>query len=174
MFSTKMSKNQQLMPGTCAGVLPEIAEIDASVQVKDTEPKRILVTGRYPYVGKSFARFMHRWPDTYQADMFPVKRGCWKKADLSEYDAVLYTGMAGSCEKLSGNYKYSCERDAWRAVKTADLAKKARVKMFFYLSSLHVYGTDTRIIMDYAYGQMLAGIGRADTLIAEAVRAEYD
>lgn len=140
MFSTKMSKNQQLMPGTCAGVLPEIAEI--------TEPKRILVTGRYPYAGKSFARFMHRWPDTYQADMFPVKKGCWKKADLSEYDAVLYTGMAGSCEKLSGNYKYSCERDAWRAVKTADLAKKAGVKMFLYLSTLHVYGTDTRIITE--------------------------
>lgn len=161
MLSIKMPKNQEITPGKYAGnisgkntkrnnenILPHTAGINAFAQLDGIEKKKILVTGMYPYVGRAFACFMCRWPDRYRTDLTGIKRKVLKETDFSGYDAVLYTGMAGSCKEFSEKYTKLYKKDAIRAARTAGLAKKAGVNMFVYLSSLHVYETGLQMITE--------------------------
>ncbi len=128
MLSIKMPKNREITPEKYAGNIS--GKSTKRNNANGMEKKKILVTGMYPYVGRAFACFMCRWPDRYRTDLAGIKRRVLKETDFSGYDAVLYTGMAGSREEFSEKCTKLYKKDALRAARAAGLAKKAGVKMF--------------------------------------------
>ncbi|MRX73003.1 NAD-dependent epimerase/dehydratase family protein [Bacillus lacus] len=102
--------------------------------------KRILITGVNSYVGKSFKKWVQRYPDEYYIDSISLRKESWKEKKFSSYDAVLHVaGIAhvSSDPKMAGLY-YKINRDL-----TIEVAKKAKaegVKQFMFMSSIIVYG----------------------------------
>ena len=178
MLSIKMPKNQEIASGKYAGNISgkntKRNNENAFVQADGMEKKKILVTGMYPYVGRAFACFMCRWPDRYRTDLAGIKRRVLKETDFSGYDAVLYTGMAGSREEFSEKCTKLYKKDALRAARAAGLAKKAGVKMFVYLSSLHVYESGLHMITAETPVCPADARGRAELYAEKALRELRD
>lgn len=107
---------------------------------------RILVTGASSYIGRSFCRYMERFPAWYQTDTISMRDEVWKKLDFSKYDAVLHTvGLAHVREtKENADQYYRVNRDL--AVEAAKQAKAAGVRQFVFLSSMSVYGLEEGVI----------------------------
>lgn len=102
--------------------------------------KRVLVTGKDSYIGKSLEKWLMREPDKYNVDTVDMKDGAWKEKDFSEYDIVFHVaGIAhvSSDPKMEDLY-YKVNRDL--TIETAEKAKAEGVKQFIFMSSIIVYG----------------------------------
>lgn len=102
--------------------------------------KKILITGKYSYIGTSLENWLMREPDQYKVDTVDMKDGSWKEKNFSIYDVVFHVaGIAhvSSDPKMEDLY-YKVNRDL--TIETAEKAKAEGVKQFIFMSSIIVYG----------------------------------
>lgn len=112
--------------------------------------KRILITGKDSYIGRSTKMWLERMPGKYQVDEIDVKNGTWKETDFKPYDCVFH--VAGIVHQkqapdelyMAINYKLA-----------VDVLKKAiqdGVGQFIFMSSGAVYAQSDkrhgRIVLD--------------------------
>lgn len=111
--------------------------------------KRILVTGKNSYVGKSLEKWLENYPDRYLIESISLRNDSWREKDFSKYDVVFHVaGIAhvSSDPKMEEMY-YKVNRDL--TIETAKKAKAEGVKQFIFMSSIIVYGdssSDKRVI----------------------------
>jgi nucleoside-diphosphate-sugar epimerase len=108
--------------------------------------KKILITGKNSYVGKSLEKWLGKYPDRYSIDSISLRNDSWKEKDFSEYDVVFHAaGIAHIKETKANEYLYyKVNRDL--AYDVAQKAKIEGVKQFIFISSMSVYGTETGVI----------------------------
>ncbi|MFL2095840.1 NAD-dependent epimerase/dehydratase family protein [Marinilactibacillus psychrotolerans] len=108
--------------------------------------KKILITGKNSYVGKSLEKWLENHPDRYSIDSISLRNDSWKKKDFSDYDVVFHVaGIAHIREtKENAPYYYKVNRDL--AYEVAQKARIEGVKQFIFLSSMSVYGIETGVI----------------------------
>jgi nucleoside-diphosphate-sugar epimerase/glycosyltransferase involved in cell wall biosynthesis len=102
--------------------------------------KKILITGKSSYVGKSLEKWFGNYPDRYLIDSISLRDDSWKEKDFSRYDVVFHVaGIAhvSSNPKMEEMY-YKVNRDL--TIETAKKAKAEGVKQFIFMSSIIVYG----------------------------------
>ena len=105
--------------------------------------KKVLITGKNSYVGKSLENWLKKYPDKYSIDTICLKDESWKGKDFSGYDVVFHVaGIAhvSSNPKLKEIY-FKVNRDL--TIETAKKAKDEGVKQFIFMSSIIVYGDST-------------------------------
>lgn len=102
--------------------------------------KKILITGKNSYVGRSFRSWLQSYIDNYEVDLISLRDGTWNEQNFSRYDSILHVaGIAhvSSDPKMEELY-YKVNRDL--TIEIAEKAKAAGVKQFIFLSSIIVYG----------------------------------
>jgi len=102
--------------------------------------KKILITGKNSYVGRSLEKWLGNYPDRYSIDSISLRNDSWREKDFSGYDVVLHVaGIAhvSSDPKMEEMY-YRVNRDL--TIETAKKAKVEGVKQFVFMSSIIVYG----------------------------------
>ena len=125
-------------------------EKEEKVMVK----KKILITGKTSYIGRSFQKYIEIYnqknPEMrYEVDAISVRDEKWKKYDFSQYDVVLHlAGIAhvdigkGNAKELEKEY-YRVNRDL--TIEVANKAKVSGVKQFIFMSSIIIYGESAPI-----------------------------
>lgn len=108
--------------------------------------KRILITGKNSYIGKSFQTWLAQYPEEYEVEAISVRGDEWKDKDFSRYDVVYHVAGIAHIKETKKNEElyYQVNRDL--AVAVANKAKNEGVKQFIFLSSMSVYGLDEGII----------------------------
>ncbi|TDL78997.1 NAD-dependent epimerase/dehydratase family protein [Peribacillus frigoritolerans] len=108
--------------------------------------KKILITGKNSYVGKSLEKWLRKYPEQYSVDLISLRDDSWKKKNFSEYDVVFHVaGIAHIKEtKENADIYYKVNRDL--AYEVAYKAKVEGVKQFIFLSSMSVYGIESGVI----------------------------
>lgn len=102
--------------------------------------KRILITGKGSYIGRSFIEYCKKNEIDFEIDELDVRGEEWNTFDFSSYDSVFHVaGIAhnSSDPKLEDLY-YAVNRDL-----TVEIAKKAKqdgVSQFIFMSSMIVFG----------------------------------
>lgn len=102
--------------------------------------KRILITGKNSYVGKSLVNWLGDFGDDYSTECISLKDEDWVNKDFSTYDVIVH--VAGIAHVSSDPnmeemyYKVNCDL----TIETAKKAKVSGVKQFIFLSSIIVYG----------------------------------
>lgn len=107
--------------------------------------RKILITGNGSYVGTNFIKWLQQWPDRYEVVELSVRGMEWKEHDFSVYDVVLHVaGIAHvSTDPSMEQQYYIVNRDL--AIEVAEKAKKEHVKQFIFMSSMIIYGADSKI-----------------------------
>jgi UDP-glucose 4-epimerase len=107
--------------------------------------KKILITGKNSYIGKSFAKWVSKYSDNYSIDLISVRDDKWSTKDFTGYDVVYHTAAIVHIKENDTSRYFEINRDL-----TINLAKKGKlegVKHFIFLSTMGVYGTETGNIM---------------------------
>lgn len=102
--------------------------------------KKILITGKNSYVGKSLEYWLGKHPDRYVLETISLRDDSWKDKDFSGFDVVFHVaGIAhvSSDPKMEEMY-YKVNRDL--TIEIAVKAKAEGVKQFIFMSSIIVYG----------------------------------
>jgi nucleoside-diphosphate-sugar epimerase len=107
--------------------------------------KSILITGQGSYIGQSFIRWLKNWEDKYEIQELSVRGDKWKQVNFSKYDVVLHVaGIAHvSAEPDLEQQYYKINRDL--AIAVAEKAKAEMVNTFIFMSSMIIYGKDSKI-----------------------------
>ena len=108
--------------------------------------KKILITGKNSYVGRSLEKWLGNYPNRYSIDSISLRNDSWKEKDFSEYDVLFHVaGIAHIKEtKENAHLYYKVNRDL--AIEVAQKAKNESVEQFIFLSSMSVYGIETGVI----------------------------
>lgn len=108
--------------------------------------KKILITGKNSYIGRSLENWLRREPDQYKVDTVDMKDESWKETDFSLYDVVFHVAGIAHIKETSDNQDlyYKVNRDL--AYETAQKAKQDGVEQFIFLSSMSVYGIESGVI----------------------------
>ncbi len=108
--------------------------------------KKILITGKTSYVGKSLEKWLGNYPDRYSIDSISLRNDSWKEKDFSEFDVVFHVAGIAHIKETKGNAHlyYKVNRDL--AYEVAQKAKVEGVKQFIFLSSMSVYGIESGVI----------------------------
>lgn len=106
--------------------------------------RKILITGSSGYVGSNFESWLKTWPSNYSVKSVSVRNDDWMDLNFKEFDVILhFAGIVHSSkEKPEEYYKINSEL-------TEKIAKKAiaeGVKQFVFMSSMSVYGKNTKLI----------------------------
>lgn len=105
--------------------------------------KKILITGKDSYIGRSLENWLNKEPNKYSVDTIEMQDESWKESDFSQYDVVFHVaGIAhvSSDPKMEDLY-YKVNRDL--TIETAKKAKTEGVRQFIFMSSIIVYGEGT-------------------------------
>lgn len=107
--------------------------------------RKILITGKGSYVGTNFIKWLEQWPDQYEVVELSVRGTEWKEHDFSNFDVVLHVaGIAHvSTDPSMEQQYYEINRDL--AIEVAEKAKEEHVKQFIFMSSMIIYGADSKI-----------------------------
>jgi nucleoside-diphosphate-sugar epimerase len=110
--------------------------------------KKILITGKSSYVGKSLEKWLEKYPNRYSIDSISLRDGYWKEKNFLGYDVVFHVaGIAHIKEtKENADLYYRVNRDL--AYEVAQKAKIEGVKQFIFLSSMSVYGKEMGVIYE--------------------------
>lgn len=105
--------------------------------------KRVLITGAHSFIGEAFEQWLKKHYPNIEAFTLDMRDDSWNKTDFSCYDTVFHVaGIAHvDIEKVDKELEdkyYSVNTEL--AIKTAEMAKKAGVKQFIFMSSMIVYG----------------------------------
>ena len=98
----------------------------------------ILITGAGSYVGTSVERWI-RNHSNYRVDTLDMLKDTWRDTDFSQYDVVYHVaGIAhvNATANMEALY-YKVNRDL--TIEVAQIAKKAGVKQFIFMSSMIVF-----------------------------------
>lgn len=105
--------------------------------------KKVLITGANSYIGESFASYVNKHYSNIFIQTVDMIDGSWKAYDFSPFDTVFHVaGIAHadvgdvSAEKKKKYYEVNTDL----AIETAQVAKKAGVKQFIFMSSMIIYG----------------------------------
>ncbi len=112
------------------------------------ENKRILITGKNSYIGKSFLEYVNSF-DEYSVEAISVRGDEWQECDFTKYDVVINVAGVAHIKETEENRQlyYDVNRDL--AVELAKKAKQCGVKQYIYLSSMSVFGiVEGRIFKD--------------------------
>lgn len=117
---------------------------------KNKQNKNILITGANSYIGMSVENWLNRSSGDYRVDTLDMITEDWRNYDFSKYDVVYHVaGIAHvdvdnmSEEQKQLHYKVNTEL----AIEVAEVAKKAGVRQFIFMSSMSVYsGCKEKII----------------------------
>ncbi len=108
--------------------------------------KKILVTGKYSYIGEYFKKYIEDNCENYSIDTIDMLDEKWNTSDFSGYDAVFHVAGIAHIKETKENaplyYKVNCDL----AYEVAKKAKESRIPRFIFLSSMSVYGMDTGVI----------------------------
>lgn len=107
--------------------------------------KRILITGRNSYIGNNVMRWLMRNSNDYEITRMSLRDTDWRNVDFQSYDVVLHVaGIAHVTKsiKMADEY-YRVNRDL--TIEVAERAKRGGVQLFIFLSSIIVYGNDSKI-----------------------------
>lgn len=102
--------------------------------------KRVLITGKNSYIGRSFIEYCKKNDTDIEIDELDVRGDEWKNYNFSAYDVIYHVaGIAhnSSDPKLEDLY-YQVNRDL--TVEIAKKAKKDGVSQFIFMSSMIVFG----------------------------------
>ena len=108
--------------------------------------KKILITGKDSYIGRSVENWLNKEPEMYHIDTIDMKDELWKVKDFSIYDVVFHVAgiaHASTNSKMKELY-YKVNRDL--TIDTAKEAKTEGVKQFIFMSSILVYGDGKNVI----------------------------
>ena len=98
----------------------------------------ILITGAGSYVGTSVERWIKNHSN-YRVDTLDMLKDTWRDTDFSQYDVVYHVaGIAhvNATANMEALY-YKVNRDL--TIEVAQIAKKAGVKQFIFMSSMIVF-----------------------------------
>ncbi|MDQ0254462.1 UDP-glucose 4-epimerase [Evansella vedderi] len=107
--------------------------------------RKMLITGKNSYVGKSLEKLFGQYPERYSIDSISLRDESWKKTDFSRYDVVIHlAALVHKKEKpdMEGLY-FKVNRDL--PIEVAKKAKKAGVQQFIFMSTMAVYGEEGKI-----------------------------
>ena len=112
--------------------------------------KRVLITGKYSYIGSNLKSWLASYPTKYEVESISLRDKVWENMDFSMYDVVIHTVGIAHQKETSTNKKiyYKVNRDL--TYKVAQKAKNEGVKQFIFLSSMSVYGIKEGIIDEYS------------------------
>lgn len=101
---------------------------------------KVLITGNTSYIGVNLKKWLGQWPNQYSIDSVSIRNNEWKKADLSQYDALFHVAaIVHTRESPRMESLYTLiNRDL--TVELAKKAKQAGVKQFIFMSTISVYG----------------------------------
>lgn len=139
--------------------------------------KKILITGKSSYVGKSLEQWLGNYPDKYSFDSISLRDGSWKEKDFSGYDVVFHVaGVAHINEtRMNQELYFKVNRDL--AFETAKRSKAFGVKQFIFLSSMSVYGVEKGVIYKNTQPMPNSAYGKskieAEELINELVEDSF-
>lgn len=108
--------------------------------------KKILITGKNSYIGRSLENWLMRESDKYKVDTVDMKEESWKERDFSQYDVLFHVAGVAHIKETNDNQElyYNVNRDL--AYETAKKAKEDGVGQFIFLSSMSVYGIENGVI----------------------------
>ena len=105
----------------------------------------ILITGAGSYVGTSVERWIKNHSN-YRVDTLDMLKDTWRDTDFSQYDVVYHVaGIAHVNAKANMEaLYYKVNRDL--TIEVAQIAKKAGVKQFIFMSSMIVFHESRSLI----------------------------
>jgi nucleoside-diphosphate-sugar epimerase len=136
--------------------------------------KRILITGKNSYVGKSLENWLKNYPDVYSTKLISLRNDSWKNEDFSRYDVVFHVaGIAHIKEtKKIVDLYYKVNRDL--AYEVSRKAKEEKVKQFIFLSSMSVYGIINGLIDHNSPLSPTSNYGRSKLQAEELIKTLED
>lgn len=110
--------------------------------------KKILITGKTSYIGRSFQKYIEIYnqknPEMrYKVDAISVRDEKWRRYDFSQYDVVLHLAGIAHQRETRKNIRIYYDVNERLAINIAKKAKTSGVKQFIVLSSMSVYGVST-------------------------------
>ena len=96
---------------------------------------KVLITGANSFVGKNFRKFS-KYKDIKEISLYENKP---EDIDFSKYEVILHlAAIVHQSKKIRESEYFMVNKDL--SLKVAELAKKAGIKQFVYLSTLKVHG----------------------------------
>lgn len=142
--------------------------------------KKVLITGRTSYIGRSFKAYIERnYPTEFQVDSISVRGEEWRRHDFSKYDVVLHVAGKAHADVKRASKKeqqeyYEINRDLAKKVAIKYKKERHEFSQFIYFSSIIVYGTkskkittDTKPYPDNFYGDSKLQAERILTKLAD-------
>ncbi|WP_162011059.1 NAD-dependent epimerase/dehydratase family protein [Streptococcus sp. S784/96/1] len=111
--------------------------------------KRILITGANSYVGTSFENYANtNFASEFEIFTLDLLDSQWRKTDFSNFDVVFH--VAGLAHADIGQVTESIKQKYYDvntklAIEVAEIAKRAKVKHFIFMSSMIIYGESAPI-----------------------------
>lgn len=123
--------------------------------------KKILITGANSYIGTSFENYMSQWPDQYRVDSLDLLDSAWREKDFFGYDAIFHVAGIAHQKETDENKAlyYKVNRDL--TLEVAEMAKRAGVTHFVFMSSMSVYGMERGVITPYTKPAPTTHYGRS-------------
>jgi len=103
--------------------------------------KKILITGKNSYIGRSFIDWIKKYNCDYEIEELNLRSESWRNYDFSKYDVVIHLAAIVHKKNVSKDTYYSVNRDL--AFDCAKIAKKSGVQHFIFFSTMSVFGLDT-------------------------------
>lgn len=104
--------------------------------------KKILITGANSYIGQSLENWLMKSKEDYQVDTLDMINPAWKEYDFSPYDTIFHVAAIVHKNEKNLNQDLYDKVNRDLPIELANLAKKAGVKQFIFLSSMSVYGNE--------------------------------
>jgi nucleoside-diphosphate-sugar epimerase len=132
--------------------------------------KKILITGKNSYVGKSLEKWLKKYPHRYSLDSISLRDDSWRDKSFSGYDVVFHVaGIAHIKEtKENASLYYKVNRDL--AYEVAQKANIEGVKQFIFLSSMSVYGIESGVISKNSPLKPKSNYGKSKLQAEELIR----
>ncbi|MCR5347384.1 MAG: NAD-dependent epimerase/dehydratase family protein [Fretibacterium sp.] len=109
-----------------------------------TAQKKVLITGANSFIGTSFEAWAHEYyPENFEIDILDLHKDSWRDWDFSVYDVVFH--VAGIAHADVGNVSNEAKTlyynvNTHLAEETAQMARRAGVRQFIFMSSMIIYG----------------------------------
>ena len=105
---------------------------------------KVLIVGKNSYIARRTGAWFAKKPTPAEVDYISVRDDAWKQADLTSYDAVIYTAAIVHRKDEVPLEIYDAV-NAQQPFAFAQAAKAAGVKQFVFLSTMGVYGQDKKL-----------------------------
>ena len=105
---------------------------------------KVLIVGKNSYIAQRTGACFEKKPVPAEVEYISVRDDSWKQAELSGFDAVIYTAAIVHRKDEVPLETYDAV-NAQQQFEFAQAAKTAGVKQFVFLSTMGVYGQDKKL-----------------------------